>query len=152
MSAAIKIIRRSREQLVELIDRTSVNQLNIIPQGFRNNIIWNIGHLLVALEGITYRRAGLPLNVDPVLATRYGKGSIPAGDTDENEIAEIKSLLVSSIDCIEVCYMRDGFANYTPWTTSQGFELPDIDAALAFGAYHEGLHSNCIDTLLKFIQ
>lgn len=149
MNAAIKIIRRSRQQLVEIIDQTSIEQLNKIPVGFRNNIIWNIGHLLVTLEGLTYRRAGLPMNVDPVLSARYGKETVPSGDTDASEIAEIKSLLLSSVNNIEECYIRNAFVNYTPWTTSMHFELADIDAALAYAAYHEGMHRNNISLIQK---
>lgn len=151
MNANIHIIRHSRMQLAGLIDRTPLEQLNKIPQGFRNNIIWNIGHLLVSLEGLCYKRAGRPVCVDPVLVARYGGGTVPLGDADEKEVAEIKSLLVASVDQLEVDYVADCFKNYTPWTTGAGIPINTVEDALAFGAYHEGMHTGCISALKKLI-
>ncbi|RFS21793.1 DinB family protein [Chitinophaga silvatica] len=151
MNASISIIRQSRTQLIGMIDRNSTATLNKIPEGFKNNIIWNIGHVLVSMEAICYKRAGMPMCVDPILVSRYANGTTPLGDADEKEIAEIKALLVASVDQIEKDYTADAFVHYTPWTTGTGIPINSIDDALAFAAYHDGMHMGCILGLRKFL-
>jgi hypothetical protein len=47
----------------------NLDQLNTIPEGFNNNLIWNIGHIIVSqLLVINF---GLPMMVSDELVEKY---------------------------------------------------------------------------------
>ncbi len=45
MNKQIEILRNTRKHLLSFINDLSTEELNEIPQGFNNNIIWNLAHL-----------------------------------------------------------------------------------------------------------
>jgi DinB family protein len=104
MNKRIELIRNPRRLLLEIIKDLSVEQLNEIPAGFNNNIIWNIGHLIAAQEGVCYRRSGLELKTGENFFQSYKPGSKPEGFADEIEVDRIKSLLFSTLDELEADY------------------------------------------------
>ena len=59
MTKQIEIVRSLREYLLSTVNELSTEQLNQIPDGSGNNIIWNLAHLIAAQQGICYIRAGL---------------------------------------------------------------------------------------------
>jgi uncharacterized damage-inducible protein DinB len=61
MSLQFDLIRKPRLTLLTQIESLSLEQLNTVPAGFNNNIIWNLGHMVAAQCGIWYKRAGLAL-------------------------------------------------------------------------------------------
>jgi hypothetical protein len=52
-------IKKTRTSLLNMISGLSLEQINKVPEGFNNNIIWNLGHLVSAQQGICYSRSGL---------------------------------------------------------------------------------------------
>ncbi|MCZ0211646.1 DinB family protein, partial [Streptomyces sp. UMAF16] len=64
MNSVIQNIVNIRKYLIEMCEPLSVVQLNTIPNGFNNNIIWNFGHLIAAQQGLCYIRSGLKPVVD----------------------------------------------------------------------------------------
>ena len=45
------------------ISSLSPRQLNEIPPGFNNNIIWNLAYLIACQQGVCYFCGGLPLRI-----------------------------------------------------------------------------------------
>lgn len=129
-----------RIALLDLVKDLSVETLNTVPDGFNNNIIWNMCHLVSAQQGICYVRAG----VDPVVSEQYilpyRPGTKPTHTIVESEIEVIKGLMLSTIQQLQDDYDREIFSNYTTWSTRYGVELKNIDEAIEFLAFHEGLH------------
>jgi hypothetical protein len=52
----------ARQFLLDQIAGLTTEELNQIPRGLNNNIIWNLAHLISGQQGIFYARAGLPAN------------------------------------------------------------------------------------------
>jgi hypothetical protein len=46
MEKYFDIMQKGRMQFVHLLNGLTIEQLNKIPEGFNNNLIWNFGHLL----------------------------------------------------------------------------------------------------------
>jgi hypothetical protein len=152
MKQQIESLRKTRAYLFALLEGLSNEQLNAIPEGFSNNIIWNVAHLIAAQQGICYRRAGLPLVVvDEAFFEAYKPGTRPKGTVTDEEIARIKALSAATIDRFEADYNQGTFANYTPWTTRYGVELSTIDDAMQFILYHEGTHTGYIMALKRML-
>jgi hypothetical protein len=152
MNYPIEIIRKTRENVLKMIDGLSIEQLNKIPEGFNNNLIWNIGHLVATQQGICYKRAGFPLIIDEAFFETYKSGTKPEELVDEAGLENIKQLLVSTIDQLEIDYNNKIFTNYQTWTTRYNFDITNIDEALNFVPFHEGLHTGYIMALKRTLN
>ena len=73
----------------------TTEQLNKIPEGYNNNIIWNLAHLIYAQQSICYVGAGQTIivtdqNFPPYWPTQAG------AFLDKQELERIKSLSIST--------------------------------------------------------
>lgn len=152
MNAQTERIKKIRAFLIDLISDLSSDQLNEVPPGFNNNIVWNLGHLIAAQQGICYVRAGVKPVVDEKYVTLYKSGTKPEQYVAGDEVKTIKGLLLSSINLFEADYQTNMFANYPSWTTRYGAALSNIDDALQFLLFHEGLHSGSVIALKKLVK
>ena len=55
MHQTFDITRTSRKIISQLLQDFTLEQLNTIPEGFNNNIIWNIGHIVVVQQMLVYK-------------------------------------------------------------------------------------------------
>ncbi|GAA4729609.1 DinB family protein [Flavisolibacter ginsenosidimutans] len=140
MEKQFEILRKTRQFLISLLDGLSLEQLNKIPQGFNNNIIWNAGHIVAAQQGVCYRRAGLPLIVDEAFFDQFKPESKPQEQATEAEVAQIKKLLLSTIDDLQRDYENKKFSTYPAWTTRYGVAINSIEDVVSFLDFHDGLH------------
>ena len=144
MTKTIEIIRKQRANLIKLTEDLTIEQLNLIPAGFNNNIIWNMGHLVAAQQGICYRRSGADIIVSEDFFNSYCPGSKPERFITASELEEIKTLFNSTLDQFVADYEKKLFSDYQPWATRAGIDLTNIDEATQFVVYHEGLHNGVI--------
>jgi hypothetical protein len=151
MTKVIEIIQKPRLHLLDVIKDLSIEQLNKIPAGFNNNIIWNLTHMISAQQGICYKRAGLEVPLDERFFMPYQSGAKPEKIVTAEEVEEIKGLFLSTLEQLKVDIQNNLFANYVPWTTRYGVDLNNIDDALTFLPFHEGLHSGYIWALKRVI-
>jgi hypothetical protein len=149
MTERIEIIKLPRISLLNLIKDLTIEQLNKVPEGFNNNIIWNLGHIVVAQQNICYKRAGLTPVIDESLFALYKPESKPEKFIDAAELETIKELFISTIDRLETDLENNIFTNYTPWITRYNFEMKSINDAVAFLPFHEGLHAGYIMALKR---
>jgi hypothetical protein len=140
MNKQIEILRNTRKHLLGFINDLSTEELNAIPQGFNNNIIWNLAHLTATQQNACYLRAGLDLQVDEKYFHLYKPDTKPTAYIDDAEVGTIKQMLLTLIDKLETDYNNNAFVNYKPWTNRYGFEVANIDDMLGFLPFHEGLH------------
>jgi len=151
MNAQIETIRKIRSFLLEQIKSLDTELINQVPEGFNNNIIWNLGHMIAAQQGMCYKRAGLPMMISEDFWEKFRTGSKPQGPLNDEEISQIKDLLFATLDKLEADYNSNIFGNYTAWSTRYGVEIGSIDSALEFLPFHEGLHAGTIFTMKKLV-
>lgn len=151
MSSVFETQKTIREILVKILDHYSLEQLNKIPDGFKNNLIWNIGHCIASQQILVYKLSGLPLQVSDELIAKYSKGTKPEADVSQEEVNEIRDLLTQTLLQTEKDYNDNIFTNYNQYTTSMGFDLKNVQDALDFVSYHEGIHTGIIMGIKKFI-
>jgi hypothetical protein len=144
MTQAIQIIAAPRTKVAEILKELSIEQLNAIPAGFNNNIIWNAGHMIAAQQGICYKRAGLATIVDETFFETFKPGTKPERSFTAEEVDNIIGLLSSTLTQLEADLQTDKFGNYPTWTTRYGAELTSIGDAVSFLPFHEGLHIGAI--------
>lgn len=152
MNKQIERVKKIRIFLLDVIKDLTVNQLNEIPAGFNNNIIWNLGHLVAAQQGISYARCGQPVFVPAKYMALYKTGTKPEQFVDPDEVEEVKLLLLSSLNQFEKDLDSDLFANYNAWTTRYGVELASIADGIDFILFHEGLHCGVITAMRRILK
>lgn len=144
-------LRKIRSSLLKSTEELTIAELNRIPDGFNNNIIWNLAHLVSVQQSVCYLRAGEPLSVEESFYHAYKPGTRPVAGVTENEARAIKELLLSSLDRLEDDYRAGRFAGYQTWTTRSGWEQRTIDDALQFLVFHEGMHTGYITAMKRLV-
>lgn len=141
MQYPIKYIKKTRELFLNLINDLSVEQLNKIPDGFNNNIIWNFGHIVVSAQQLSYVRSGVKADLDVRFKEKFMKGSKPESFISQEEIDVLKDQLISTINQIEEDIKNNVFAKMTPFSTdTYGYEMSTIEEVLTCIQSHESLH------------
>lgn len=151
METTFDINETSRNVLLNFLNELTLKQLNTIPEGFKNNIIWNIGHIIVVQQLLVYNLSGLPMMVSDELIAKYRKGSSPNGDVTQNEVDELKGLLFSTLEKTKEDFQKEIFKTFNEFTTMTGFKVASAKSAMEFNNFHEGLHIGIIMQLRKFI-
>lgn len=131
------------------MDYLSTEQVNKIPEGFNNNIIWNCGHVIVVQQMLTYGLTEIPMPVSKEMFDEFKPGSKPEQFYDQHAIKNIKNLLFSTYEQLVEDISAKKINNLRPFMTALRFEITDINSALAFDQYHEALHMGCILSLMK---
>ena len=140
LDKSIDTILATRKLFIKLIENLSIEQLNKVPEGFNNNIIWNFAHVVITQQIICYKLSGLPLKIDEKYLPLYSKGTKPEGFADENEVAFFKQQAITLMDELVADLGRNLFRNFKPYTTSFNVELTNVNDAVKFITMHEGLH------------
>nr|WP_315157204.1 DinB family protein [uncultured Flavobacterium sp.] len=151
MQDTFEVNRTSRKMLSSYFENYTLEQLNKIPEGFSNNLIWNIAHVVVTQQILVYKLSGLPMSVSDEMVELYRKGTKPERDVTQAEADEIKALLFKTVDQAEADYNSGIFVNYQEYPTSTGFVLQSAKGALEFNNFHEGLHIGIMMSIRKFI-
>lgn len=150
METVFKAWTTSRKLYLNFFENYSLYQLNKIPNGFNNNIIWNIGHAIVAQQSLIYKGSNLPMDISDDLVDLYKPGTKPTGTTSQAEANELKEFLISLIAKTEADFQKGFFTTYNERTTGTGFYLASIKDAFEFNNYHEGLHLGYMRSIRKF--
>ena len=128
-----------------------MEQLNTIPDGLRNNLIWNIAHIIVSQQRLAYLLSGNETLISEEFTNKYVNGTIPDGNATQEEVDKIKRLLFSTIDQTVLDYEKGKFDNYTETQTRTGFLLTNFEEAMLFNHYHEGVHLGFMMKIKRFI-
>ncbi|GAA3558632.1 DinB family protein [Snuella lapsa] len=153
MNFTFEVLNNTRRFFKDFIENNSLEDLNKIPEGFNNNVIWNIGHIVVTGQLLAYKLSGLPLMIDDALVANYMKGTQPERKVSQDEVDEIKNLLFSTVKQTEIDYNNKMFVDFKEYTVSTtGNTLTNIDDALQFILFHEGMHLGYVMALLRAIK
>lgn len=151
MNSVFQVQKSTREFFLKVLENHSLEQLNKIPLGFSNNLIWNVAHCISSQQALVYKLSGLPTMVSEEFIAKYRKGTKPEGDVSQFEVDEIKILLSSTVDQTINDFENKIFINYNEYTTSLGFTIRNIDDALNVNNCHEGIHAGIIMSIRKFV-
>lgn len=151
MNWAFDITIKNRILLESFLDNYNLDQLNKIPKGFNNNIIWNIAHTIVTQQILVYQLSGLPSMVSDDVLERFKKGTQPDGDLSQAEVNAIRDLLFITIEKTKVDYNNNVFQKFNQYTVSTKSTLTKVEEAIDFNNFHEGIHLGAILALRKFV-
>jgi len=141
----------TRKSLLKIMETRSYEELVKIPHSFKNSIFWNIAHLLVTQQLLCYRLSGLDLSIDEEMVGKYGKGAIATSKVSMEDIDYVRANLLILMDKLKEDYEKGKFENYKSYMTSTNIELCDIEDALAFSNFHDGIHLGVVLSLMKIV-
>ncbi|UUC46394.1 DinB family protein [Flavobacterium cerinum] len=151
MKTSFEITRKNRQKLLDLLQNCSLEQLNKVPEGFSNNLIWNIIHTVVVQQMLVYKLSGLPMQVSDDMVEKYKRGTRPEADVTIEEVEQVKNILLKVIDQTEADYNAGIFREYMEFETMSGFVITNVEQAIEFNNYHEGIHAGIMLGIRKFI-
>ena len=146
------MLRECRRLIARAVNGLSSEQLLHIPEGYRNNILWNLGHVVVTQQRLCYRNAGLDMYVPKELCDGLKIGSSPAEWKQPPDFEYIMSMMKDLPDKLEEDCRAERFAGYPEYTTTTGVTMSDIDDAVIFNNIHEGVHLGIILSLRKVVK
>lgn len=149
MEKTFDILLKNRKLLHNFLVNTPKAELFKVPEGFNNNIWWNIAHVVVTLELLVYGLSGLDFTIEEALVNKYKKGTFPEGEPSAEELEKISDHLFSSIQHIQSDYEQGKFKDYQEYMTTPKIALTSAEDALSFDVFHEGLHLGAILALKK---
>lgn len=151
MEQTFNLNTTSRNMVSKFLENHTLEQLNKIPEGFTNNLFWNIAHIIVTQQILVYKLSGLPMIVSDEFTEKYRKGTKPEQDATQVEVDEIKALLFKTIEKTKEDFDNKNFKNYQEYPTSTGFVLKSVEDAMVFNNFHEGLHIGIMMSIRKFL-
>ena len=151
METTFRIWETSRKLYMNFLNKYSLEQLNVIPAGMSNNLIWNIAHVIVSQQKLVYALSGLPMHIPDSLFEKYQNGSRPDGKTTQAEVDEIKKLLSEMVEKTKADFEAGIFKEFHPYQTKTGFYLGTWKEAIEFNNYHEGIHLGIVLSIKKYI-
>src|SRR5690606_17140311 len=108
------ILEKTRKAVLAAINDLTLEQINIIPTGFNNNIAWNFAHLVVTQQLLCYRFSGLECYVNEESINSYKKGTAPDPHVkmSEMELQKYKELFMLNSERIKKDYSQGRFKEY----------------------------------------
>lgn len=151
MQRTFSVARTSRNTIAKFLDNYTLEQLNTIPEGFNNNIIWNIGHIVVVQQMIIYNLSDLPMMVSREMIDKFKKGTRPEDGVTQQQVDEIRELLFTTIEKTEDDWKNGIFKHYREFTSASGFQMQSAQDAIEFNNYHEAMHTGVMMSIRKFV-
>ncbi len=142
MQSVFQTFKQNRKNILALLGEHTLGQVNTIPQGFNNNLLWNAGHLLLSHQFLLYHFSGLPMpDYVQALGPKYGPGTIPDGKASQAEFDLITGHLNSSTQQFIDDYNDGRFKTFKEYTSEYfGITMQTIEEAIQFTIYHEAFH------------
>ncbi|MDR6551542.1 DinB family protein [Paenibacillus qinlingensis] len=148
----LKQLEFIRKSTIKAVEGLSEDTIDAMPEGFNNNIRWNLGHIIFVQEKFAFHFIGEPLQVPENFERLFAKGTKPADWNEELPSLEtLLALLVEQPKRIQsILHDRLDESVAKPFTTGNGLLLTTIGEFLNYTLYHEGMHFNSITLLKRF--
>jgi hypothetical protein len=145
----VKTLHAARGYMLSKLTDLTDEQWTAVPEGFSNNILWNIGHLLHSHNGMTYARSGIDTGLPEAYEGWFKGGTSPADWSDAPDVAEVRDRFQKQMTQIVDDYGAGKFSGFGSFELMPGYALETIEDVLAFIILHEGLHIEAITYLRK---
>ncbi len=138
-----------RSEILGILEEVTEEEAEMIPEGFNNNIRWNMGHIYLDqflwLQAITKEKVDVPEQFN----MWFGYGTSPSDfDYDTPSFEELKILLKKQPAQIKERY-GDRLEKEYP---SIDMGMHTIEQVLIRTIFHEGMHLQTILDLKKCIR
>jgi len=144
-----------RNQTLNLLEGVTEEMADRVPEGFRNSIRWNVGHIYVVVERFAFQYLGLPQDLPEGFKEQFEYGTSPLNNHTYSipTLSELEVLLkAQQVRIQESLTDRLDEKIIPPYTTSAGMTLETPRQFLTFNLYHEGMHLSIIKLYKKLLS
>jgi uncharacterized protein (DUF1810 family) len=140
-----------RKGTLKIIEVTEEPQLTMIPKGFNNNILWNLGHIYVIQEQMVFPPMGEPSHLNEPLIHLFNKKTTPMNWTIEPPTLDELTTLLKN----QTTRIRDTFGDrpddnlLQPFTLFKSLTFNSLSDVLTFTMFHEGMH---LETMKMYVR
>jgi len=152
MEKQFDILLKNRIIFKRFLEQTSKEDLFRIPNGFKNNIWWNIAHAMVSQQLLVYKLSGLDFTIEETLINAYRKGTAPEAIPSETEVGKVSEYLISTIEQMQADYSKGVFSTFEPCMTTPKVGLESVEDAISFLTFHDGIHLGAILAIQKALR
>lgn len=137
-----------RGNIVDVLETITEEKAEIVPEGFKNNIRWHMGHIFLDqylwIEALTKEKSEVPKQFN----NWFGFGTSPANfSTETPTFHELKELLK-----IQPSKIKDSYGNRLEEEFPQiEMGMFTIEHVLIRTIFHEGMHLQAILDIKKVI-
>ncbi|MFQ3575821.1 MAG: DinB family protein [Cytophagales bacterium] len=140
-----------RKNIISAVEGLSFDSLHKVPTGFSNNIHWNLCHILVTQQLLVYKLAGLEMFFEQAIIDQFKKGTSVQDVKTHFELSQIEEWMKSTLEKMVSDYHQEKFKDYSPYPTSSGIVLNNVDEAILYNHVHEQLHYGYILAMRKLV-
>ena len=144
MPAAIEMLKQTRRLIYYVTRNLTPAQAVYIPPGFDNNIVWNVGHIIVIQQLYCYLLTDNERLVSDAFCALYDANTSPADWQTEPDLQTLLPLLRDHGQQLEADVASGKVARFEPFASSSGVKINTLEEALIFNSFHEGLHLGTI--------
>ena len=152
MKNHFEILNITRNNVLNAIKGLSLEELNKVPTGFGNNVIWKVAHIVATQQLLCYKLSGLDMYLNDDFIDQYKKGSVADAEVSQSDVDYIIDQLEKLPALLKSDYDKGTFKSYNSYTTSYNITLSSIEQAIQFNNVHEGLHLGYIMAMKKVLH
>ena len=147
MTNFLELLEKKRTVLLKKTAHLTTDQYNLVPPGFNNNIIWNMGHALIVSEGLLYSNTPFEIPIHEFDIEGFKKGTKPESDINGYGIALIRQSLSDTVPLFRKL-LNDTASTRSRMSQSDPHHTLISDESLRFMLFHEDMHFAKIQRLL----
>ena len=149
--AIVNSMNAVRGFALHAIDGVSEEQTLVVPERFRNNILWNLGHICAVQCALLYLPVRRPSPLPRWYHRTFYDGTSPLEWDSPPSVEEIVGTL-RTLNLTIVADLEEGaFEGYTEFELTPGLKIASAEEALAFHTVHEGIHLGVLMSLKKLV-
>jgi len=150
MTKYLALLEKRRVMLLKNTEHLTTDQYNLVPPGFNNNIIWNMGHMLIVTEVLLYSNTPFEIPRPEFDIDGFKKGTKPELAIDDYGISQIRKSLSDTVPVLRKL-LKDAQSVSLQVSKSEPLHLLISDKSLDFMLFHEDMHFAKIQQLLLYV-
>jgi hypothetical protein len=149
MEIYLKKLEANRQELMTMISSLTEEEMNLIPKGHANNIIWNLGHMLLVSESILYKNLPVQRPVHRFDLSQFARNTSPHDFIVKNEFLLIgKAFMETASIFREIINLGNGNESIPV----QNMQDIITEERLQFLLFHDSIHYKTINTQIKLVK
>ncbi|MEO6231753.1 MAG: DinB family protein [Ferruginibacter sp.] len=149
MKKYLELLEEQRAILLKKTARLTTDQYNLVPRGFNNNIIWNMGHSLAVSESLLYGNAPFKVPLHEFDIEGFKKGTKPELAINDHGISLIRKALSDTVPLFKKSF--DDFLSANVQYSKDDISSVVSEKHLQFLLFHEDMHLGTIQRLLRYV-
>lgn len=152
-NALLQMFTFSRSNTLASLKATTEKQALEVPEGFNNSIIWNLGHIYIAVENVMAHIDGSKPEIPVGYNELFGHNTSPSTwEKEPPKLSELATYLEEQTERIAALYGDKLETQLSePFKLNEKTVFETYGEVLNFMIWHEGLHLGVINGIKRAI-